>query len=176
MAEMAENIWNKSGNAIAELFQQEELKDFTFVITGHSLGAGTACLLNVKVHLEKPLGDRLIKCYGFAPPPTYFMDESLTDPTAKVSIQTAIHYSTCYMHNNDCVPLLSVVCIRRLATLMDTVDNKTEHMWPLRRLKLFGNGNKSPRTWWKMSSVQIRLAKGVLASTEHPNLKFPQRL
>lgn len=137
MAEMAENVWTKSGREIAELFKQEKLKDFAFVITGHSLGAGTACLLNIKCHLEKPLGDRVIKCYGFAPPPTYCIDEALIDPMAKLSIQTAIDNSLCYIHDNDCVPLLSVMCIRRLANLMDAVDNKTEHMWALRRFKLF---------------------------------------
>ena len=42
-----------------------------------------------------------------------------------------------YIHDNVCVPFLSVTCIRRLVTLMDTVDNKTELMWFTRRFKLF---------------------------------------
>lgn len=138
IAEMAENVWKESGDKIVTLFKENvALKDYTFVITGHSLGAGTATLLNVKVHLEKPLGERKVKCFGFAPPPSYCVDPNLKDPVAAASIQRAIDNCIGYIHDNDCVPFLSVTCIRRLATLMDTVDNKTEHMWFYRRFRLF---------------------------------------
>lgn len=135
IAEMADNVWNESGSKILELFENNVgLKDFTFVITGHSLGAGAACLLNLKCYTEKLLGNRLVKCYGFAPPPTWCTNkDAKTDPL----IQRAIDNTLCYIHDNDCVPLLSVTCIRRLATLMDTVDNRTEHIWAYRRWKMF---------------------------------------
>jgi surfactin synthase thioesterase subunit len=71
MAEMATSIWTHSGDAICQLFEKEdEVKDFSFTIVGHSLGAGVACLLQIKCYKESLLGDRLVKCYGFAPPPT----------------------------------------------------------------------------------------------------------
>jgi len=142
---MANAVWSSSGDAIIQLFKDDpELKDYTFVIVGHSLGAGTATLLNVKVHLEKPLGDRKVKCYGFAPPPTYCVDKDLKDPAAAASIQRAIDNCIGYIHDNDCVPFLSVTCIRRLATLMDTVDNKTEHMWFYKRFRLFWEYDEIP--------------------------------
>jgi hypothetical protein len=76
IAEMADNIWNESGDKIINLFNENEsIKEYTFVITGHSLGAGTASLFNVKVHLERPLGNRTIKCFAFAPPPSYCIDQ-----------------------------------------------------------------------------------------------------
>lgn len=145
IAEMADNVWNESGAKIVELFQSDLFKDYAFVITGHSLGAGTATLLNIKVHLENPLGDRTVKCFGFAPPPTYSVDKNLNDAAAAKSIQDAIDNCTAFIHDNDCIPFLSVTCIRRLATLMDTVDNKTEHMWFYRRFRLFWEYEEIPQ-------------------------------
>jgi hypothetical protein len=50
IAGMAENIWNESGDKIINLFNENEtIKDYTFVITGHSLGAGTASLMFLNV-------------------------------------------------------------------------------------------------------------------------------
>lgn len=132
---MAESVWTLSGSKIKELFEDESLKDYAFHIVGHSLGAGTACLLNVKCHAEKLLGDRVVKCYGFAPPPTLSIDS--TDDTYKSEIEKAIDHSLAYVHDNDCVPFLSVAAVRRLAALMDTVDNRTEHIWFYRRFKMF---------------------------------------
>jgi hypothetical protein len=107
--------------------------------------AGTACLLNVKCHVEQLLGpDRVVKCYGFAPPPTYFC-ASDQDPETASRLQKAIDNSLCYIHDNDCVPLLSVVSIRRLAALLDAVDNQTEHMWAYRRFKIFWEWEEIPQ-------------------------------
>lgn len=146
IAEMSDNVWQQSGDAIVKLFEtNEDLKDYTFIVTGHSLGGGTATLLNIKIHLEKPLGKRPIKCFGFAPPPTYCVNKNLQDATAAKSIQTAIDNCIGHIHDNDCVPFLSVYCIRRLATLMDTVDNKTEHMWFYKRFKLFWEYEEIPQ-------------------------------
>jgi hypothetical protein len=146
MAQMADSIWSHSGDKIMKLFDEEdELKDFSFTIVGHSLGAGAACLLNIKCYKENLLGDRIVKCYGFAPPPTLCTDELKDGAEDAASIQRAIDNTLCYIHDNDCVPFLSVMCIRRLATLMDTVDNRTEHMWAFRRFKIFWEWEKIPQ-------------------------------
>jgi hypothetical protein len=146
MAQMADSIWSQSGDKIIKLFDEEdELKDFSFTIVGHSLGAGAACLLNIKCYKENLLGDRTVKCYGFAPPPTLCTDELQEGSKDAASIQKAIDNTLCYIHDNDCVPFLSVMCIRRLATLMDTVDNRTEHMWAFRRFKIFWEWEKIPQ-------------------------------
>jgi hypothetical protein len=147
MAEMADSIWSQSGDKIIRLFNEEDdLKDFSFTIVGHSLGAGAACLLNIKCHKENLLGaDRTVKCYGFAPPPTLCTDELQDGSKDAASIQRAIDNTLCYIHDNDCVPFLSIMCVRRLATLMDTVDNRTQHMWAFRRFKIFWEWEKIPQ-------------------------------
>jgi Lipase (class 3) len=139
MAAMADSIWARSGDDIIKLFETEEaLKDYSLTIVGHSLGAGVSCLLQIKCHKERLLGDRLVKCYGFAPPPTLCWNEALDGQSAEdAAIQLAIDRTVCYIHDNDCVPFLSVMAVRRLATLMDTVDNRTEHIWAYRRFKIF---------------------------------------
>lgn len=143
---MAENIWKHSGDKILKLCEDDdEIHDFSFVIVGHSLGAGAACLLNVKCHAEQLLGDRTVKCYGFAPPPTLCIDDLQKDSKVAAVVREAVDNCLCYVHDNDCIPLLSVVCIRRLATLLDTVDNRTEHLWAFKRWKLFWEFDKIPQ-------------------------------
>jgi Lipase (class 3) len=147
MADMAHNIWTHSGDRILALFQNDsELRDFSLVIVGHSLGAGVACLLNIKCHAEMLLGDRSARCFGFAPPPTLHADRVFEsdDEGHKARIQTAMDATVCFIHDNDSVPFLSVACVRRLATLLDTVDNHTEHMWAYRRFKIFWEYEKIP--------------------------------
>lgn len=145
MAEMADNLWTASGHEIMKLFdEEEELKHYSFTIVGHSLGGGVACLLQIKCYTEKLLVDRTVKCYGFAPPPTFCAGALSNASEDAAAIRRAIDNTLCYIHDNDCVPFLSVMAIRRLATLMDTVDNRTEHMWALQRFKIFWEWEKIP--------------------------------
>jgi hypothetical protein len=161
IAEMANNVWEESGDKIMNLFKENaDLKDYTFVITGHSLGAGTACLLNVKVHLEKPLGNQNIKCFAFAPPPSYCINPNIQDSVAAASIQSAIDDCVGYIHDNDCVPFLSVSCIRRLAVLMDTVDNITEQMWFYHRFRLF----------WEYDAIPSELMENVKLAEQNSTI------
>ena len=145
MSEMATNIWLRSGDKIKAIFESDEenLKSYTFTIVGHSLGAGVACLLQIKCYKELLLGpNRVVKCYGFAPPPTFCWDsKSIIDE----SIQRAIDNTTCYVHDNDCVPLLSVMSIRRFSVLMDTIDNHTEHIWFYKRFQIFWEWKSIPQ-------------------------------
>jgi hypothetical protein len=135
IAEMAENVWNESGEKILKLCDGPELQEYQFLITGHSLGAGAACLLNLKLHVEGQLGDRPICCYAFAPPPTFYPCGEDLDCTNK--IDQAIQNTIGYIHDNDAVPFLSISAVRRLATLLDAVDNQTENIWFWRRWRIF---------------------------------------
>lgn len=145
MSEMATNIWLRSGEKIMAIFESdgEQLKSYSFTIVGHSLGAGVACLLQIKCYRELLLGpNRIVKCYGFAPPPTFFWD---SNSNIHESIQRAIDNTTCYIHDNDCVPLLSVMSIRRFSVLMDTVDNHTENIWFYKRFQIFWEWTQIPK-------------------------------
>lgn len=149
MAEMADDIWDVTGEHINALFEEEELKEYGFIITGHSLGAGVSCLLNIKCHVDKLVGNRPIKCYGFAPPPTFYpcradaTGDGNPDPPALVG--NAIDNCTAYIHDNDAVPFLSISSVRRLAALLDAVDNVSEHMWFYDRWKIFHEFKPVPR-------------------------------
>lgn len=150
MAEMADDVWDVAGEHINALFEEEELKDYGLVITGHSLGAGVSCLLNIKVHVGNLVGKRNIQCYGFAPPPTFYpcladaTGDGNPDPPALVT--EAINNCTAYIHDNDAVPFLSISSVRRLAALLDAVDNVSEHMWFYDRWKIFHEFKPVPQT------------------------------
>lgn len=147
---MADNIWLRSGEKIKSIFESDErVNKYSFAIVGHSLGAGVACLLQIKCYKEQLFGsDRLVKCYGFAPPPTFCFDGMQSDDSAQ--IKRAIDNTVCYVHDNDCVPLLSVMSIRRFARLMDAVDDHTENIWFYRRFQFFGDGKKYQWIWLKV--------------------------
>jgi hypothetical protein len=145
MSEMATNIWMRSGEKIKAIFESdtEQLQSYSFTIVGHSLGAGVACLLQIKCHKELLLGpNRIVKCYGFAPPPTFCWD---TCTNIDESILRAIDNTTCYVHDNDCVPYMSVMSIRRFSVLMDTIDNHTEHIWFYKRFQIFWEWKPIPK-------------------------------
>jgi hypothetical protein len=141
MAEMADDVWDVAGEQINALFQEEKLKDYGFIITGHSLGAGVSCLLNIKCHVDQLVGKRRVQCFGFAPPPTFYpcradaTGDGNPDPPALVF--EAINNCIAYIHDNDAVPFLSISSVRRLAALLDAVDNVSEHMWFYDRWKIF---------------------------------------
>ena len=151
MAEMAEDVWEVAGPKINALFDEEELKDYGFTICGHSLGAGVACLLNIQCHVEKLVGEkRRVQCYAFAPPPTFYpcradaTGDGNPDPPSLV--REAIDNCTAYIHDNDAVPFLSISSVRRLASLLDAVDNVSEHMWFYDRWKIFYEFQPVPQT------------------------------
>jgi len=176
MAEVADNIWAASGEKILKLFEEEELSDYSFTILGHSLGAGAACLLNVKCHFEQLFGDRVVKCFGFAPPPTLCRDGLAKDSKEAALVQKAYDNCICYIHDNDCIPLLSVVCIRRLATLMDTVDNRSEHLWAARRWKIFWEYEKIPQEIVDDVKAVEQRERAVEANKGASKLTIPTRL
>jgi hypothetical protein len=144
IAEMAENVWKESGKKILELCDNNpEFQQYRFLITGHSLGAGTACLLNLKLHVEGQLGNRPICCYAFAPPPVF--DPCGEDADCRAKIDQAIQNNVAYIHDNDVVPFLSISAVRRLATLLDAVDNQTENIWFWRRWRIFHEYDAIPQ-------------------------------
>mmetsp|Transcript_53417 Transcript_53417/g.159861 ORF Transcript_53417/g.159861 Transcript_53417/m.159861 type:complete len:591 (-) Transcript_53417:233-2005(-) len=143
MAEMADTIWNTSGEDLKKIFAEPDLKEYGLTIIGHSLGAGTACLLNIKCHIDKLVGDRSIKCYAFAPPPTFNPCKDV-EPNDDL-VDEAMKNCVAFIHDNDAVPFLSVASVRRLASLLDAVDNVTENMWFFKRWKIFHEWDEIPQ-------------------------------
>ena len=92
--------------------------DFNLIITGHSLGAGTAELITLNILSRNvdyidPLQTN-IKCIALAPPPVYRSTVKLPkEMKEKIEI---------YINNNDCVPRLSLGVIAQLLAKMKAVD------------------------------------------------------
>jgi hypothetical protein len=128
MAKMARAVWKEAAEAVrnrVEKWPYDEL-----VVTGHSLGAGVACLITIMLHHEKDLLPPNIKvrCLAYAPPPVFHPLD-----VAKVA-QTNI---TAYVHGRDCVPSLSIHNIRRLFTLLNDLDDANKHLYCWQKLELF---------------------------------------
>jgi len=119
MSESAHYLKNRLGPIVRDIFSKESplkflapvlgesvLSSFEVVVTGHSVGAGTASLLAVL--LKEELGISKVRAYGFATPPV--MD--------KISSLASKSYVTSVVNNADVVPRASV---RNLAVLADTM-------------------------------------------------------
>lgn len=119
MAMAAKQTWNAIWQDGLRDKLQELEPNYDFVITGHSLGAGVACLINILVHdaVERgalpELASRRISCFAMAPPPVYC-------PLS--AAQAAVANTTAYIHQYDCVPSLSVDAIRRLMACLDRLQ------------------------------------------------------
>jgi Lipase (class 3) len=127
------------------------------VISTHSLGAGTSCLLTMYLCVNAIIPeDRKIECFAFAPPPTFFQDSRSYGPTSgqptsntddcSAKVNRAIQNTVAYIHDNDVVPFLSIASVRRLINLLDTVDNETEHIWFWSRWRIFYEYDPIPPT------------------------------
>lgn len=134
LSEVANSIWDVSGAVIERLFAQLESENdslsWSFVIVGHSIGAGAATLLNIKCHVESLLGGRQVKCFGFASPPAFNRGENEDeDPATSTAIGSAMASSTCYIYGDDCVPFLSQTSVSLLAVQIETVDDACRRLW-----------------------------------------------
>lgn len=85
---MAERVWAAAGPTV-----QTELEGnpgYEFILTGHSLGAGAACLVTILVQSKRLLSnEQKIRCFAYASPPVYtpleFVPKSVESTTNFVS-------------------------------------------------------------------------------------------
>jgi hypothetical protein len=102
MATMAERVWKAAGPKVKTVL--EENPGYEFILTGHSLGAGAACLVTILVQNKRllPKGQK-IRCFAYASPPCYtpleFVPKSVESTTNFVSFY--------FLHWGENVVLLS---------------------------------------------------------------------
>lgn len=116
MATMARAVWNSAEASVKQ--KLDAFPDgYSLVLTGHSLGAGVACLICIMLHHEQllPRSDIPIKCMAFAPPPVFYPLENAGN---------AVNNTTAYVHEYDVVPSLSCNALRRLMMSIVVYDQQ----------------------------------------------------
>jgi hypothetical protein len=112
MANYAERIWEKTGPTILDSLDKHE--GYEFIVTGHSLGAGAACLLTILLDSKELLPkSQQMRCFAYASPPCFTPLEFVPQSGSKIAN---------FIHQNDAVPFLSVDSVRHLFQDICAVD------------------------------------------------------
>ena len=149
------------------------------ILVGHSLGGAIACLLTIKIHVERLLDrntdDPLVeiqrrflnwspknknnqdsssplqsssplsiftpnnqktkvKCYAYGPPAMFSLGTD-TNKSSSAMIEEAMANITCYIHDDDCVPTMSLSSIKNFKQRLQVIQSK--------RKKTKGDDNNS---------------------------------
>ena len=107
MVEMAERTWEVAGPYVVNALQQNN--DYSLILTGHSLGAGVACLVSILCHQRgrKRVLGRNIQCFAYGCPPVF---------TSPDLVPEAVKHTTAYIHGNDGIPFLSLRQVRSMVS------------------------------------------------------------
>jgi len=134
MATAAEKIWEATGPTVVKLLEQDP--QYELVICGHSLGAGTAALLNIMCHQNnrKLVLHRPIHCFTYAACPVFEPLEAARD---------AVKATTNYIHGSDVVPFLSLDSVRHTLASLATIAESTKKLDFVTRMRVV-MGYKDP--------------------------------
>jgi Lipase (class 3) len=113
MFTMAERVWTVAGGTVKTLLNEND--DYEFIVTGHSLGAGCACLVNIMCQNQKGrlIDGRKMRCFAYAAPPVF---------TPLELIPQAVQTTTNYIHEEDVVPFLSVDSVRHVFASVRAIE------------------------------------------------------
>lgn len=114
---MTERLWDLIAYDVLNALKENE--GYELIITGHSLGAGAALLLNVMLHQDDRMKGISFRTFAFASPPVF---APLSH--ARQAIRTAVNY----MHDKDDVPLLSGDAVRHQVACLTAIDEDCKGM------------------------------------------------
>jgi hypothetical protein len=162
MVNMAERVWEAAGLTVLKMLRQH--KTYGFVITGHSLGAGTASLLNILCHRKggQLVDGRTTRCFAYAPPPVF---------TPLEFVPNAVRACTSYIHEADVVPFLSVNSVRHFFASIAVIEKYTERAKWLSQVQLsLGLAKPDPAL---LDDVVTANTKRLMPKAGAPLLKIP---
>ena len=108
-----------------------EYRDYQLVVTGHSLGAGTAAILAFLLREKYPA--RAVSCYAFSPPGG-LLSETAARESEKFTVSILV--------GDDVVPRLSLPNIKKLsADIKHSIQTCS-----LPKYQIFGES--LPGLWW----------------------------
>jgi hypothetical protein len=162
MANMAERVWEAAGLTVLKMLRQH--KTYGFVITGHSLGAGTASLLNILCHRRggQLVDGRPTRCFAYAPPPVF---------TPLEFVPNAVKSCTSYIHEADVVPFLSVDSVRHFFASIAVIEKYTERAKWLSQVQVSLGLAKLDQAL--LDDVVTANTKRLMAKAGAPLLKIP---
>ena len=155
MANMAERVWEVAGGTVVSLLEQHP--NYTFIVTGHSLGGGTASLLTIllkqqQLQQTRPFTERTVgtednypprlppstelQCFAYASPPVFTPLEVI--PQARQLI-------TNFIHDTDAVPFLSVYSVRQLLAQLKALQPHVKNLTWGEKLSI-ATGSQPPAT------------------------------
>lgn len=194
MATMAERVWTAAGPKVQTVL--EENPGYEFILTGHSLGAGAACLVTILVQNKRLLPkEQKIRCFAYASPPCYtpleFVPKSVESTTNFVSFYfhrdenvvefCCMHLTTLFpqlyayylqVHENDFVPFLSIQKVRKLFSSLRAVDlYARNHMSKRERYKVVLGASEPPKDL--IASVLEAEGKRLVPKKGAPTLYIP---
>ena len=140
--------------------------DHGLVVTGHSLGAGTAELITLELLTSGLLPpDTRVHCIALAPPPVFRSDHSLPH-----HISSAVDI---FINNSDCVPRLSLASLARLLSSIRAVDEWSRDYSISDQVRiLLDNTNTSDEDLEKINRAVARVKQTTFPDLDHPGTVY----
>ena len=130
--------------------------DYSLVVTGHSLGAGTAELITMELMITGALTN--VHCIALAPPPVYRSDQGLPEHVMSVI--------DIYINNYDCVPRLSLASVARMLASIRAVDSLGYSLTD--QLRILLDSAMDNEELVKISEAVTRIKQDQFPDLEHP--------
>lgn len=149
IAQRTEEIWELLQDQVVQLLKDNP--GFELIITGHSLGAGVAALLTLKLKHERILAnidpELSVRCFAYACPPVY-----LSGAESELSTAEAMKSIYAFIYRNDVVPFCSVDSLRRISETINTVNEMTNPVEGF--LMAIGRRDVPPEIIEKMNEIE----------------------